>query len=198
MIRKKLKITPKTTDEKFDSIYPKPIQALAFDHFTPVSVAQKAAQFLVKNAQTKVLDIGSGVGKFCLVGANCTEGQFTGVEIREALHLIATQTAAHYPVAKVNYIHSNITEIDFGNYHAFYFYNAFFEYIMSTDRIDESIDLTKRLYDSYSLIVKEKLAAMPMGTRLVTYYSAQDEIPASYRALFRDEVQKITMWEKVG
>lgn len=196
MIFKQLKIAQTVSDEAFDAIYPKSIQKLAFDHFTPVEIAQIAAQFLVKNAQTKVLDIGSGAGKFCFVGATCTAGHFTGVELRQDLHLVANQIARNYQLTNVTFIHSNIVEIDFSEYQAFYFYNSFFENIETTDRIDEAIELNKILYRGYSLRVKEKLNALPIGTRLVTYYSAYDEVPASYKVLSKSEVQKITMWEK--
>lgn len=197
MVFEQLSIGQTISDEQFDTIYPASIRALALAHFTPVEVAQMAAQFLVKNAQTKVLDIGSGVGKFCFVGAACTAGQFTGVELRENLHSIANQIAEKYQLANVTFIHGNITETDFSKYHAFYFYNSFFEYIETTERIDETIELNKPLYKAYSLIVKEKLALLPIGTRLVTFYSAYDEIPASYKVLSKIEEQKITMWEKV-
>ena len=124
MIFNELRIAQTISDEKFDTIYPESIQKLAFDHFTPVEVAQTAAQFLVRNAQTKVLDIGSGAGKFCFVGAICTEGQFTGVELREDLHLVANQIAKKHQLANVTFLHSNITQIDFSEYQAFYFYNS--------------------------------------------------------------------------
>ena len=197
MIFEAFRNTKTISDEQFDSIYPTAIRALALAHFTPVEVAQLAAQFLVKNAQTKVLDLGSGVGKFCFVGATCTVGQYTGVELRANLHKIACQIAKKHQVANVAFIHGNISEIDFRDYQAFYFYNSFFEYIETTERIDETIDLNKTLYKTYSLMMKEKLAVLPIGTRLVTFYSAYDEIPASYKIVSKIEVQKITMWEKV-
>jgi len=198
MVFEELRVSQTISDEKFDAIYPESIRQLALAHFTPVEVAQIAAQFLVENAQTKVLDIGSGVGKFCFVGATCTEGQFTGVELRGNLHKIASQIAENHQLTNVAFIHANITQIDFSEYQAFYFYNSFFEYIETTERIDEIIELNKSLYKAYSLTVKEKLAVLPIGTRLVTFYSAYDEIPAGYKVLSKIEIQKITMWEKVA
>ncbi len=187
----------KVEDEQFDSIYPEAIQQLAEDHFTPIEVIRIASQFLVQRAGTRVLDIGSGAGKFCLVGATCTKGHFTGVELRENLHSAANQVVQVQQLDNVAFIHSNITEIDFKAYNAFYFYNTFFENIMSLDRIDTSIELNKSLYKAYSNCVKEKLDDMPIGTRLVTYYSAYDEVPESYRIVEKMDTKKITMWEKI-
>ncbi len=197
MILKRLHVMKEMGDKLFDRIYSEDIQQLAADHFTPVAMIKLACQFLVQKAGTRVLDIGSGAGKFCIVGATCTDGHFTGVEIREKLHLAATQVAQNQKLNNVAFIHSNITEIDFTPYDAFYFYNTFFENIMSLDRIDTSIALNKILYKEYSNCVREKLDALAIGTRLVTYYSAYDEVPDSYRIVEKIDRQKITMWEKV-
>ena len=60
------------------------------DHFTPIEVAKKAAAFLSLDNNKKIVDIGSGIGKFCLTAAhlfpNC---EFYGIEQRLALHEVA-------------------------------------------------------------------------------------------------------------
>ena len=37
---------------------------------------------------------------------------------------------------------------------------------------------------------------MPSGTRLVTFFSAYDEVPKSYKLVSTVDRQKISMWEK--
>jgi len=197
MIFKRLRALKKVEDKLFDSIYPEDIQKLSEDHFTPIEMIKMASQFLVQKEGARVLDIGSGAGKFCIVGATCTDGHFTGVEIRKRLHSVASHIVQSRKLINIELIHSNITQIDFTEYDAFYLYNPFFENIMSLDRIDTSLEFSKSLYKDYSNCVKEKLDALPLGTRLVTYYSAYDEVPKSYRILEKVEIQKITMWEKV-
>ena len=54
-------------DDDFDGIYPEEVRPMAFTHFTPIEIAIRAAKFLVQKSGTKVLDIGSGAGKFCKV-----------------------------------------------------------------------------------------------------------------------------------
>lgn len=51
-------------DTEFDWLYPKQFQLLSLKHFTLLPIAQKAAEFL-SLPNTRVLDIGSGAGKFC-------------------------------------------------------------------------------------------------------------------------------------
>src|SRR5713226_861432 len=63
-------------DERFDLIYPPEIRDLSCRHWTPVAVARKAAEFLVNERETRVLDLGCGPGKFCIVGALTTEAHF--------------------------------------------------------------------------------------------------------------------------
>ncbi len=59
-------------DEEFNSIYPDDIRELSDKHWTPVAVAKTAATYLVNRPGVKVLDIGSGVRKFCVIGTAIT------------------------------------------------------------------------------------------------------------------------------
>ncbi len=71
-------------DEKFDLIYPPEVRELSSIFWTPVRIAAEAAELLAVTPATRVLDIGCGPGKFCLVAAKLTEGSFTGIEQRPA------------------------------------------------------------------------------------------------------------------
>jgi len=183
-------------DDDFDGIYPEEVRPMAFTHFTPIEIAIRAAKFLVQKSGTKVLDIGSGAGKFCMIGSVCTNGHFTGVEQRDNLHLLAEQIFKKYQLKNINFINSNINQIEFNNYEAFYFFNPFYENIIQFEKIDDAIDVKNDLYDEYSNYVKNQLDLMPLGTRLVTFFSAYDEVPISYQLISKDDRQKISMWEK--
>src|SRR4030095_5525386 len=67
---------------QLDRILPLRWRRFSVMYWTPVHVARRAAQLLVTGADSQVLDVGSGPGKFCLVGALATLGHFTGVEQR--------------------------------------------------------------------------------------------------------------------
>ena len=198
MVFKHLKSGARVNDKDFDTIYPNPLRAAAEFHFTPVDVAQFAAQALVGQPGTKVLDIGSGAGKFCMVGAACTNGHFTGVEQRENLCLLSNQLAECYGLSNVSFLHANIMEIGFDAFDAFYFFNAFYENVSQANPIDRSVSLDRRLYDEYSLSVREKLDAMPPGTKLATYFSYSHEVPDSYVVQMTCYNGYLKIWEKVG
>ena len=59
-----------SSDKQFNELYPPAIQSLARRHWTPLDVARKAANYLAAEDNVKILDIGSGVGKFCLSAAH--------------------------------------------------------------------------------------------------------------------------------
>jgi SAM-dependent methyltransferase len=196
MIFKNIEADIEVVDSDFDLIYSKRIQGVSEMHFTPVSIAKVAAFYLADKKGVRILDIGSGAGKFCMIGSACTEGYFVGVEQRNSLCLAAKGISKKYHLTNVEFIHSNIMDIAFEAYDAFYFFNAFYEHIGILGRMDTEIELNRALYDEYSAYVKVQLDGMPIGTKLVTYYSYLNEIPASYVLVFSNENEKLKFWEK--
>ena len=197
MVFERLNAGLELTDREFDSMYSDAIQTVSAFHFTPVAVAKVAAQFLVEEAGDRVLDIGSGAGKFCIVGASCTTGHFTGAEQREQLWLLSRHLAKKLAQPEqLDFLHANITDIDFSAFDAVYLFNPFYENVLPADPIDHSVQLERHLYDRYSGYVKYALEAMPDGTRLATYFSYLDEVPECYRLISSDFEGKLKMWKK--
>jgi SAM-dependent methyltransferase len=197
MIFELLRLNVGVTDFDFNSIYPEKIKHLDKKHWTPVSVAKIASEFLVQQPGTKVLDIGSGAGKFCLIGASNTKGHFTGVEQRHELVELSQRLSAHYYIWNTRFIHGNISSVDFDDYDAFYFYNAFYENLNPGERIDDEVELKSDLYHAYSLHIVEQLAGCRLGTRLVTYCSPTTIIPRSFKLQDSLNAGLLKFWEKV-
>jgi len=197
MIFKKLRSGVPVDDAKFDALYPERIQQVSALHFTPLDVAKVAAGFLVETPDTRVLDVGSGAGKFCLVGAVCTTGHFTGVEQRESLFHLAEGLRIQADLPNAAFIRANILDISFGSYDAVYLFNPFHENIAQTDPIDDSVVMNNQLYTVYCDYVREQLDTMPIGTRLVTYFSYGAEVPGSYIMQSYAFDRKLKMWKKM-
>ena len=197
MIFEVLRLNVCVTDYYFNLIYPEKIKHLDKKHWTPVSVAKIASEFLVQRPGTRVLDIGSGAGKFCLIGATNTKGHFTGVEQRHELVELSQRLSAHYYIRNARFIHANIRSIDFDGYDAFYFYNSFYENLNPGERIDDAVELKSVLYHAYSLHIVEQLAACRIGTRLVTYCSPTTIIPRSFKLQDSLNAGLLKFWEKV-
>jgi SAM-dependent methyltransferase len=186
------------SDKIFNSLYPKPIQEVAEKHWTPLAVAEKAAAFLAASPDAKVLDIGSGSGKFCLTAAHFHPlNLFYGIEQRSNLVALSSELAERLQLENVNFICDNITNLDFKNYDNFYFYNSFYENITGTQKIDFSVTYSEQLYNYYNRYLFKQLAKMPAGTRLVTYHSFGSEIPSDYEIVHTDYGEFLKFWVKV-
>ncbi len=166
-------------DEKFDRIYPEKIRQLSAIFWTPIAVAAEATDLLVNAPGTRVLDLGCGAGKFCLVAAMVSDGCFTGIEQRQELVAAARAAATEMKIADIEFIHGNLTDLDCGNFDAFYLFNPF-EENMHGHKIDSAIPLSPALFKHYTHHVADQLGARPLGTRVVTYMGYADDIPACY------------------
>jgi hypothetical protein len=197
MIFELLKLNIDVPDKEFDSIYPERIRKLSKRHWTSVSVAKLVSEFLVERPDTRVLDIGSGVGKFCMVGATYTRAHFVGVEQRADLVEISNKLTESYDIQNVKFIHSNITSIQLRNYDAFYFFNSFHENIAAYGQIDDSVNGDVRLYDLYSIFIYEQFSSLPVGTRVVTYHSGSEIIPGTFRLIYSLKKGLLNFWQKI-
>lgn len=180
MLIKALKLNVAIKDEEFDKIYPPSVRQKSKIHWTPVEVAKIAARLLVDRPGVKVLDAGSGAGKFCMVGAALTEGVFTGIEQREYLANLSNLLFRKYGLTNARVIYTNITSVDFKLYDAFYFFNPFMENIYQFLRIDDTVCLSHDSYKEYMLYVYKQLMELPDGTKVVTYCSNGLKIPLDY------------------
>jgi SAM-dependent methyltransferase len=186
------------SDEQFNDIYPPPIQDLARRHWTPLTVARKAASFLAAEKKACILDIGSGVGKFCLGAADYMPGAFfVGVEQRLSLIRHAQTAKDRLGLGNVTFIHGNFTQLNFNDYQHFYFYNSFYENLASTDKIDHSIDYSGELYNYYTRYLFKQLEQKPAGTRLATFHSLEDEIPPDYHVVGAEMDNLLKFWIKI-
>ncbi|MHA4808527.1 class I SAM-dependent methyltransferase [Flavitalea flava] len=185
-------------DNRFHQLYPAPIRALARLHWTPLHIARSAAEYLVPYAGVKVLDIGSGVGAFCLAAAYYQpSASFSGVEQRKELVNHAEKAKTLIELANVHFLHGNFTQLDFKQYDHFYFYNSFHENLTGTDKIDDSIAYSVELYNYYNRYLYTELEVMATGTRIVTYHSLENEIPRGYQLVEARFGNLLKCWMKI-
>ena len=184
------------SDAAFDSLFPIHIQKLSAIHWTPVNVAITAARFLNANGNAKILDIGAGVGKFCITGSFFTNGHFTGVEQRRNFVTIGNKMIKQFGLNKVELIHGNFTEIDMSLFNGIYFYNSFHENIVLADSLDEQVERSSELYNTYTAHLLARLNQMPVGTRLATDWLSITEIPACYRLYETHYNKLLKLWIK--
>lgn len=171
------------SDEEFDGLYEEEIQQLSYMHWTPIQIAITSVNWLKEVNSKHILDIGSGVGKFCIVGSIISKLQFNGVEKRASLCEIAESLRDNLGVSNTQckFINEDIINLDFQSFDTFYYFNPFLEQKVNVGRIDHTIDLSEKLYDLYESTVFNKLNACKAGTKLITYCSEEFSWPTTYK-----------------
>jgi len=186
------------SDAQFNHVYPPSVQKLSRRHWTPLQVARKAAAFLAAENNTVILDVGSGVGKFCLAASHYQPNAwFIGVEQRKNLVAHADTAKQILKADNAAFIYGNFTQLDFKKYDHFYFFNAFYENLAGTDKIDNNIVYSGELYNYYNRYLYKQLEKKPAGTRVATYHSLEDEIPKGYHVVGTDMDNLLKFWVKV-
>jgi len=169
------------SDLVWDRIYPTKYAELSPVHWTPVSVARRAADLLSRGTQTRVLDIGSGVGKFCVIAALTTPGLFVGVERRGEMVDVARQTAHRAATSRTRFIHANANDIDWTNFNGFYLYNPFEELWRPDVRSVGPPGTETTEYRSLVSFTQQCLVDSRPGTRVVTYHGFGGEMPSCFQ-----------------
>lgn len=144
------------------------------------------------------MDIGSGVGKFCLAAAHYKPKAFYyGIEQRKQLINCAEAGKERLQLENVSFMNGNFTQIDFKKYDHFYFYNSFYENLTGTEKIDNSIDYSLELFNYYNRYLYRQLEQMPSGTRLATFHSLEDEMPPDYHVVGVEMDGLLKFWFKL-
>ena len=187
-----------TSDQAFDEYYSPDVRKKSARHWSTLQVAVRAAEFLVTDKDVHVLDIGSGVGKFCLAAAHrYPDAKFYGVEQRKDLYDVAVNYNEVLTLHNVSFIHGNFTMLDFRQFDHFYFYNSFYENLEGADKIDDKLEYSLSLYNYYNRYLYKQLEEKPKGTRIVTFHSLEGELPRDYYTVKTHLNDTLKFWMKV-
>ena len=170
-----------SSDYHFNHLYPEAIREFADRNWTPLNVVKMAAKYLACSKKSKILDIGSGAGKFCIAAAWFQpQSLFFGVEQKLDMVKHAQKASNFLGIRNATFIHGDVTTTDFGIYDGFYFYNSFYEYAQADDRLNASQQAgAGAMYDYYHQYLMSQADKMPAGTKIASYYSL-DRMPAGF------------------
>lgn len=187
-------------DDIFDHQLPLRMQMKSPVHFTPVAVAKHAARLLAPRPGMRVLDVGAGPGKFCVVAAReVPTATFVGVELRPHLVEVARTLASQANLENVSFIEANAMDLDWSEFDAFYFYNPFAEQLYDLrSAVDRSLTLDPPKFVEYVTGTRQRLSVAPVGTRVVTYHSFGAPAPHGYD-LFESHTigsDRLELWVK--
>ncbi len=171
-------------DESFDALYPRTIRGSSRRHWTPFHVVVRALELLELDEGSRVLDIGSGSGKFCLIGALRTRARFVGVEQREPLVRLSRAMARRFRVERVAFHHALVEQLDWTPFDRLYFYNPFGEcHLASEERLPFAADLSDERFQDLIRTARSKLECLPVGARVVTFHGLGGPMPEGYRCV---------------
>jgi len=186
-------------DRHFDTLYPPAIRGVSSQFWTPVSVAVRASELLVRNRKTRVLDVGAGVGKFCLVGAAVTGAAFVGLEHREHFVEMANDAARRLRVRTASFVHARLDKFSADDFDAYYFYNPFEENLWNDGtQLDRTVELSERRFFADVEIAMSMLARARTGTLVATYHGFGGVMPSGYQRVLREPCwsDHIELWVK--
>ena len=189
------------SNDRFDQIFDQKVRRVSSVHWTPVEVALSILELLGLSEGTKVLDVGSGAGKFCLVGALNSKAHFFGVEQRQSLVKMASLLAEDFRITNASFIHGDALKIDWSEYDVIYLFNPYYENIMAAGlRIDLDIKVSHKKYKDYILATMNKLSPLKVGTKIVTYYGFGQGLPDNYKLTTSLAVglSQIELWTKTS
>jgi SAM-dependent methyltransferase len=198
-IREALAKGEPVADADFDGVYPREIRAVSSQFWTPCAIARRAAELLVVDRSTHVLDVGSGVGKLCIVGAAATGARFTGIEHREALVQVARRAAETYGVAGARFIAAPMQEIAWTPFDAFYLFNPFAENSFEVgEHLDTTVELSRARFFRDIAFVEEMLTRAPVGARVLTYHGFGGAMPNTFEPVLRERIgtDALELWLK--
>jgi len=197
-IREALRSGQLVDDRAFDRLYPLEIRRASRVHWTPVEVAVRAARLLADRPGLRLLDIGSGVGKFCIVAAASVNASVTGVEHRRHFVRIARGAAARIGV-DITFVAGTLADCDPRDVDGIYLFNPFAENLSSKDHLDQSVELSEERFWRDVESTHRFLHEAPVGTRVVTYCGWGGEMPAQYCLALREpRAGTLELWVKAN
>lgn len=187
-------------DGVFDALYAAPLRARSQQYWTTTDVARQAAFLFARHNARRVLDIGSGPGKFCLVAACARPDlEFTGVEHRAHLVEAARAAARRLDLHNVRFFQADATDPAWFGFDGFYLNNPFAENLYSVDdHFDDTVELSRRRFmDDVERVIR-CLASVATGTCVVTYNGFGGPIPSTFELVHAERAgyDWLRLWVK--
>ncbi len=181
----RLRTGGEVSDDEFDALFALRWRRVSSDYWTPIDVASTAAEWLTETGIRRVVDVGSGMGKFCLVGALRTGAEFVGIEQRRTLVRVASHAARRLEVeGNVSFVHARASMSALLDFRAFYLFNPFGENLHPPwFQLDQTVELGDSRFQRDVALMQVVFCALPAGSRVVTYHGFGGTFPDSFRMI---------------
>jgi hypothetical protein len=166
-------------DHGFDRFLPMRLRAASTRFWTPLDTIKRAATWFDEEGITSVVDIGSGVGKFCVAGALASSCSFIGIEQRPSLARVARNLARIFAVDdRVSIIDGRFGEVETPSADCYYLYNPFEENLFSAgEALDGEVELTADRFRNDLRCFRALVASLPIGAYILSYNGIAAHMP---------------------
>ena len=187
-LKRKLLNHEQLSDDDFDLVFSPAVRSHSQIHWSPLAVATKAAEVLQQMKIEKLLDIGSGCGKFCLLTAILSDAQITGVEQRDFLSAAAKKAKNAFRLSNVNFISGSAFDLSWKEFDCIYFFNPFYEQKTPERRMNNDRPMNEALFSTYLQMTLSRLREQKKGSKVMTYHGLGAALPDEYSLLFHKSV----------
>ena len=172
------------SDAEIDRLFPEDLRDRSYLHWTPAAIAIRVAELLAPAPGSRVLDVGAGVGKVCVIGALVTGASWWGIE-QDAIQVSAANHAAWAlgVTHRTRFVHGDGSRLAWDGFDALYFYNPF-STLMLADHA--SAFLRYATVQGTLRRIEQRLAATPSGTRVVTFHGFGGRWPPGFTRTARE------------
>ena len=171
--------TGEMSDARFDGLLSEHARRQSRRFWTCVEAATTASEWLAEVGVERLLDVGSGVGKFCCIASLMLGRRVWGLERRGEL-VFESRRLAQRLGAEVVVIEGALTQVDPRRFDAFYFFNPFGEYLLPPEERYDASPTSAEEYVSNARLVEQWLRAAPAGTTVLTFNGLGGRIPLSF------------------
>ncbi len=182
-------------DERFDRLLPARWRAASNQFWTPLDVVKQAVRWWGEVGVRSVVDVGSGVGKFCVAGALMSDCRFTGVEQRGQLCAVARDLAHLFRVDdRVTILEGCFGVAETPVADCYYFYNPFEENLFPPqEALDDDVELSAERFRQELRHFRALVATMPIGTYILSYNGVGGRLPDSLAEVRVDRTLPATL-----
>ncbi len=186
-------------DEAFDALLSARARFKSSAHWSKVAVAQQAAAWFDEVGAQRLLDVGAGLGKFCIVAALWLDRPVCGVEQRA--HLVEEGRAlAKALQADVQLVEGDLRAVEPSGFDGLYFYNPFAEHVANEhERYDDTVPLSTERYLRHARVVERWLRELRVGSHFISYNGIGSRIPTSWEVTAETKLggSLLRRWRKV-
>lgn len=197
-------------DLELDRHLPPALRSVSSLFWTAAPVIERGVGWLDELGVGDVVDLGSGVGKWCVGAALLarTPRRYVGLEHRSELVAIANQLAEGMGVAdRVTFHGGEISELlakpgpipGLAASPAFYLFNPFGENVApDAERLDAAVELSEARYHRDVAVMEDLLAIAPSGTWVLVYNGFGGRMPSGYEPVrtAEDHGVFLRLWQK--